>query len=77
MIKIVKKYREEKTGTGVRIFASVTEMIGTLMLLISSKEAGDVVAEIGNEIIDILDNLRSRNLLATVEYDSSHRDLIL
>jgi hypothetical protein len=72
----VEEYRGEKTGTGVRIFASVTEMIGRLMLLISSKEAGNVGAEIDNEIIDILDNLRSRNLLASDEYDTLHRDLI-
>ncbi len=47
------------------------------MLLIPAKEAGNVGAEIDNEIIDILDNLRSRNLLASDEYDTLHRDLIL
>jgi len=51
-------------------------MIGRLMLLISSKEAGNVGAEIDNEIIDILDNLRSENLLTSDEYETLHRDLI-
>ncbi len=51
-------------------------MIGRLILLMSSKEAGNIGAEIDNEIIDILDNLRSRNLLASDEYDTLHRDLI-
>ncbi len=64
----VEKSREVKTGTGVKIFTSTTEMIGRLMLLISSKEAGNASVEIDNEIIDILDHLRSSELLTSDEY---------
>ncbi len=46
------------------------------MLLISSKEAGNVSVELDNEIIDILDHLRARELLTSDEYETLHRDLI-
>ncbi len=72
----VEKNREAKIGTGVKIFTSTTEMIGRLMLLISSKEAGNDSVEIDNEIVDILDHLRSSELLTSDEYETLHRDLI-
>ncbi len=72
----VEKSRETKTGIGVKIFTSTTEMIGRLMLLISSKEAGNASVEIDNEIIDILDHLRSSELLTSDKYETLHRDLI-
>ncbi len=72
----VEKSREAKTGTGVKVFTSTIEMIGRLMLLISSKEAGNASVEIDNEIVDILDHLRSSELLTSDEYETLHRDLI-
>ncbi len=61
----------------MKIFTSTTEMIGRLMLLISSKEAGNDSVEIDNEIIDILDHLRSSELWTSDENETLQSDLIL
>jgi len=67
---------EETTGSGVKVFTSNAEIVNRLMLLISSKEAGNESTEIDNEIIDILDHLRSSGLLTSSEYEILHSDLI-